>query len=345
MTLADRISRFRQGWDGLRRRHPAAAWLTRWGVTAVSVSLGLLTLFCFRRGLEHFPWFVGYLLLLWVAGIVLVDARQTLAVRAPRLVSLVVDYTVQSMLHGLFLFLLPVYYASTTLLSRNAAPLGLLVGATLLTTVDPWYRAMRRRAPWIESVLIWLALFASLAVAFPLVRVQASWALVLSAVLSVAALAPTVRRRLGAGWREAAAVTALAAGAMGLLTWSARGGIPPVPLHLARATFARSVARLEPVLPVREISAAELVSWGSLTAFTAVTAPAGLRQPIFHVWRRNGVVVGTIPLSPIRGGPRAGFRTYSRKSELGQDPAGRWEVEVVTPSGQLVGRLRMTVTP
>jgi len=244
-----------------------------------------------------------------------------------------------------FLFLLPIYYASTTLLSNNVALLLFLAAAAVLTTIDPWYRTVFRRFRWIEVCLFWLGLFASLNVAFPLIGVPAALGLLLSALLSALALVPAVRRRLGTGWREATAVTVVAAGVAGLVLWSARSGIPPVPLHLSRAPFARSVAYLEPVEPVEEVSAAEVAAWEGLSAFTAVVAPVGLQQEIFHVWKRNGVPMSTIRLSPIRGVPRAGFRTYSRKRDLGKSPEGTWEVDVVTPFGQLIGRVRVTVTP
>ncbi|MBS1116715.1 MAG: hypothetical protein H6Q87_1099, partial [candidate division NC10 bacterium] len=82
--------------------------------------MGLVTLLVFRRGIEYFPVFIGYLLLLWLAGVVFAGARQNLAGRAPRALSAAIDYTVQTLLHGLLLFLLPIYYASTTLRSGNA---------------------------------------------------------------------------------------------------------------------------------------------------------------------------------------------------------------------------------
>lgn len=345
MPSADWISRFEQRWENLTQQAPALAWLGRWGISAASVVLGLITLFVFRRGIGYFPWFIGYLLLLWMAGVLLLETRQALAARSPRLVARVMDYTVQTMLHGVFLFLLPIYFVSTTLLSKNVAVLLLLAGAALLTTIDPWYRAIFRRFRWVEVLLFWLGLFASLNVAFPLIGVRAALALLLSAVLSVLVLVPAVRRRLGTGWREAAAVTVVAAGIVGIVLWSARSWIPPAPLYLARATFARSVDQLEPVQPVREVSILEVSSWGGLTAFTAIVAPAGLREEIIHVWKRNGVMRGTIRLSPIRGLPSAGFRTYSRKRELGKHPEGIWEVDVVTPFDQLIGRVRVTVTP
>jgi hypothetical protein len=52
-----------------------------------------------------------------------------------------------------------------------------------------------------------------------------------------------------------------------------------------------------------------------------------------------------VDLSPVRGGRREGFRTYSRKAAFPADPAGRWTVDVTTSSGQLVGRLSFRVTP
>lgn len=345
MPSGDWISRFHSQWGELKQELPALVWLEQWGISVASVLLGMLTLFIFRRPIGYFPWFIGYLLLLWMAGVLFIETRQELAARSPQVIARMMDYTVQTMLHGVFLFLLPIYYASTTLLSPNVAVLLCLTGAAVLTTIDPWYQGLFRRFRWIEVFLFWLGLFASLNVAFPLIGIRAAPALLLSANLSVLVLVPTVRRCLGAGWREATAVTVVAAGFAGLVLWSARSWIPPVPLHLARATFAKSVERLEPVLPVREVAVQEVSSWGGLSAFTAVVAPAGLQEEILHVWKRNGVTMGTIRLSPIRGLPRAGFRTYSRKWDLGKSPEGTWEVDVVTPFDQLIGRVRLRVTP
>ena len=128
--------------------------------------------------------------------------------------------------------------------------------------------------------------------------------------------------------------------------WWVRAAFPPAPLQLAHATVARMVERLEPVDPVRgEISAEVLREWGGLTAYTAVYAPAGLKQPIVHVWKMKGRPVTTIPLSPVRGGRTDGFRTYSRKSDFAGNVAGSWAVDVMTSSGQLIGRFRFRITP
>lgn len=325
-------------------RHPQLAWARRWGISAASLVSGALTLLVFRRGLDYFPWFVGYLLLAWLAGVALAGRRGLLAERGHRATALVVEYTVQSLLHGLLLFLLPIYFASTTLASRNGWLLLVLAGAALLTTIDPWYRAAMRRAPWLEAALFALALFASLCVAFPLIRVPAGWGIPLSGTLSLAALAPVIGRAAGDSRREALALLAVGAVAIGLVLSHALAWFPPVPLHLPRATFARAVQDLEPLEPVSRLSIGELRANGGIFAFSAVVAPAGLRDGIQHVWRKDGKIVDRIRLA-VRGGRPAGFRTFSRKTDLGPEPVGEWSVDVLTLHGQILGRARMTVTP
>jgi hypothetical protein len=305
---------------------------------------GLLTLVVFRRGLPHVGWIVGYLLLLWFLFTVLSQIRQTLEERGRRIVISAADYTIQTLHHGLLLFSLPAYYASTTFSSVNVWFFLLLVGLALLTTVDPWYRALVYPRRWAGHVLFAVSFFAALNVALPLVGVTPIWALEGSAALSPLALTPVLRRS-GGSWKGAWVRSGCFAVLAMVLLWYLRAGIPPAPLHLARATAARSVTEMEPVDPFTSASVAEVRASGGIVAYSAVYAPAGLRQPIAHVWLKDGEPVGTIPLSPVRGGRAQGFRTYSRRGDLGPAPVGRWTVDVVTASGQLIGRLRFTVTP
>jgi hypothetical protein len=332
-------------WVKLTARFRWLRWAEKWGISAISLVLGGLTILIFRRGIEYFPWFVGYLLLFWLAGVALAEIRHLLASGGRRLFAMVVDYTVQTLFHGLLLFLLPIYYASTTLMSANVWFLVALAGAALITTIDPWYREIVLRFDWIRVLLFGFGIFASLNVAFPLIRVPSSWDLLLSGFVSILALAPIFRRGSDTPWSAALVRASLWGVAFALFVWVLREWIPPVPLHLTRATFAKSVVQLEPVQPVAVLSTAELRAWGGVAAFSAVAAPAGLWEPIYHLWRKDGTIVEMISLSPIRGGLRAGFRTYSRKTDLGQNLAGSWTVDVLTTQDQLVGRIRLEVTP
>jgi hypothetical protein len=109
---------------------------------------------------------------------------------------------------------------------------------------------------------------------------------------------------------------------------------------------ARAVIDLTPVDVIQgSVPAATVAGWGELAAYTAVYAPGGLRQAIQHVWSRDGVPFARIPLAPVRGGRTEGFRTYSVTRNLRPPLEGRYTVDVVTASGQLIGRLRFTVTP
>ncbi len=111
-------------WARLGSRCPVLGWLETWGVSLASLVLGLLTLFIFRRGLPHVGWIVGYLLLLWLLFAALTELRAALEERGRHLVVGAGEYAIQSLYHGLSLFVLPAYYAAATLDSVNALFLG-----------------------------------------------------------------------------------------------------------------------------------------------------------------------------------------------------------------------------
>jgi len=321
----------------------AFAWLRRWGISLASLAGGFLTLFVFRRELPHAHWIVGYLLLLWLLIVLSVQLRASLrtTTRARRLVLGAADYTIQTLYHGVLLFLLPAYWASTTVDSPNVAFLLVLAALALLATFDPWYRAMAEWTTSITDLFFFASAFSALNVALPLVGVPPFWAMLLAAWTAVVGLAPALRRSRQWPWRQALKTTALVGLLVAALAFVARAGIPPAPLFVARSALARDVAAGEPVDELgTSLSADDL---RGIVAFTAVYAPAGLRQPISHVWRREGQVVSVVKLAPIHGGRRGGFRTFSRKSVAPAEAEGRWSVDVITDSGQLIGRLRFRV--
>ena len=328
--------------SGLRTGH----FLRRWGVSFASLSGGLATLFVFRRGLPHVGWIIGYLLLAWLLVILSALLRDAWQARGWKLPVRGADYAVQTLLHGVLLFILPAYYASTTLTSLNAIFLGLLVGLALLATFDPWFGALVQPRTWARHAFFFLALFGALNVALPLVRVPPFPSLVTSATVAVLALTPLIRRGWALSWSRALRVSLGAAVVAATVATLARWAIPPAPLALAGAAIAQGIADWEPIdRVIGPITAAQLREWGGLVAYTAIYAPAGLSQPVEHVWRLDGRPVTVVRLSPVLGGRREGFRTYSRKTGFPSNPAGRWSVDVVTTSGQLVGRLRFQVLP
>ena len=324
----------------------AFAWIAEWGVSFASLTGGVLTLFVFRRGLPNVAWIVGYLLLLWLVFAVLVELRQPLAEsgrRAGRLVVTAADYTIQTLYHGLLLFVLPAYYASATLTSLNVVFLVVLVLLAILATFDPWYRALVHPRPWLGYVFFVISIFAALNVALPLVGLAPILALMASAFAASLAITPVVRRAGGRTWRAALRVTVALGVVAAALAAVGRAWIPPAPLFMARAALVWDLPDLDAIeaLPTT-LSVADVKERG-LVAYTAIYAPAGLRQSVSHVWRHRGRVIQVVSLAPVLGGRREGYRTYSRKTSFPDDAEGRWSVDVVTASGQLIGRLRFQV--
>ena len=59
-----------------------------------------------------------------------------------------------------------------------------------------------------------------------------------------------------------------------------------------------------------------------------------------------GAVTGPPGNGPARSAGRpTGFRTYTHKTDFPADPVGPWTVDVLTPAGQLIGRVRFQVDP
>lgn len=314
-----------------------------WGISIASGVGGLLTLFVFRRGVPHVSLIVGYLLLLWILVAVLVQARDALASserRTHRVVLTATEYMVQTLYHGVLLFLLPAYYAATTFTSSNVIFLFLLVALAVLATVDPWYRVIVHPRPWMGYVFFVVSLFGALNLALPLVGAPPAWALLASAWVATIALTPAVCRARAWSWRRGLAVTALVGVVIAIGVSLVRIAIPPAPLFLAESRIAWDIGTVDSLEPPSPIPAAALLGQG-LVAHTAIYAPAGLRTPVQHVWRRNGVIVNVIPLT-VEGGRREGYRTFSRKHAFPENAAGRWTVDVMT-AGQLIGRVRFRV--
>jgi Family of unknown function (DUF5924)/Protein of unknown function (DUF2914) len=306
---------------------------------------GVLTLFVFQRGLPHVSLIIGYVLLLWLLVAIVVQTQEALessGKKVHRLVLTATEYTIQTLYHGVLLFLIPAYYAAATLTSVNAFFVGLLVVLALFATFDPWYRAVVHPRPWVRAIFFIVSLFGALNLALPLVRVPPIIALALSAWLATVGITPMVCRARGWRWSRGVLATSTLGIAVVIIVSLARVWIPPAPLFLAKATLAWNVGSVDSLEPPSRIPARELFERG-LVAHTAIYAPAGLRQTVEHVWRREGRVVDVVKLTPVEGGRREGYRTFSRKTGFPERPEGRWTVDVMTGSGQLIGRLRFRV--
>ncbi|HEX4104274.1 MAG TPA: DUF2914 domain-containing protein [Candidatus Paceibacterota bacterium] len=133
--------------------------------------------------------------------------------------------------------------------------------------------------------------------------------------------------------------------------------IPPLPLSLSDAGIYQSFLINGPGNYVAQAEAPEpfaflhiyqdvhIVPGTPLYAYSAVFSPTSFSTTVVHEWQfyNNGtgswITRGRIPLT-VTGGGANGYRTFSEEFDL---TPGLWRVNVLTPSGAVIGRLDFNV--
>lgn len=134
--------------------------------------------------------------------------------------------------------------------------------------------------------------------------------------------------------------------------------IPPMPLsiknpgiyHSIQKSGSDYVAKVEKKrwfesLPFFFHQTLSIKPGGSLYAWSPVFAPTDLDTNIVHDWQyfdeRAGHWVSLTKITfSIVGGRNEGYRGFSKKDKLN---AGKWRVDVETPRGQIIGRIRFDI--
>lgn len=245
-----------------------------------------------------------------------------------------------------FFFVLPFFFAATYWHTGQVAVTGLLALCALVTLIDPLYfRGLASRRT-LFVIFHALALFATLLVALPIIlHLTTSESFVAALCISLLLSLPGLKALFptDALWRVPLLTIILLMLAWG--TWLLREWVPGVPMRLASVSVTHELDRERriPGEPVTRIEASKL-HWDGLYAWTAIRVPRGLRETVYHVWRQNGEEVDRIPMT-VGGGRDEGYRAWSHKLHFPADPAGDWEVQVVTGTGQMIGLVRFQVIP
>lgn len=258
----------------------------------------------------------------------------------------VMRFAVQLVHQESLFFSLPFFLAVTSWSHSQALFTGLLVLCALLSVIDPLY--YRKLAPQRTLFMVFHAftLFVILLIILPVLLKLTSTqslqaALLVAGFLSLPAVFALVPN--GRWWRLPAVMLLL--GVLGGGLWLARSAIPPAALRLTAITLSHEVdyQQRKPGKTIRSLTESSLHREG-LFSFTAVKAPRGLHEAVYHVWLHNGKEVERIKLE-ISGGRDNGYRAWSRKQHFPAQAVGKWQVRVVTESEQLIGLTRFTVTP
>ncbi len=315
-----------------------------WLLPSASFLLGWVGFFLFQRGealargvaiiaLVGWPWLLAENLLgRWVVA----RSKGRLSISAVRFVT-------QQIQQEILFFSLPFMFGATLLVPGHIAFMALAALVALVVSLDPIY--LNRIAPHagLSSALhAYCTLIAALVVLPIALHMPLDQALPIALGITALSLLLSLPRMLlsVSTWKARTLGCVALVAAFGLL-WALRGLIPPAGLWVRDARIAHYVDGLEPGPSVQRMTVDTLHAKGA-SAFVAVRAPVGLSQAVVFEWRQHGESVDRIP-ALISGGREDGFRTYSRKENFPADPRGRWRVDLRTPDGQLIARMRFVV--
>jgi hypothetical protein len=314
-----------------------------WLLPTASFSIGWLSFFLFQRGedlargialiaLLGWPWLLAENLLgRWVVA----RSKGRLSIGAVRFVT-------QQIQQEILFFALPFLFGAMVMEPGQMLFVGGAVLIAILVSIDPVY--LHRIAPHagLSSALHAYCTFIAALVVLPVaMHMPLEQALPLSMAITAGSLLLSLPRMLmSAPTMKLRLLGCAALAAMFPLMWASRAAIPPAGLWVREARVADFVANLEPGPEVKDFAPGALQSSGAV-AFVAVRAPTGLSQAVVFDWYQEGHLIDRIP-AEISGGREAGFRTYSRKQNFPAESRGHWRVDLRTPQGQLIARMRFT---
>lgn len=328
-------------------RHQQLLWRFRhlWPLFSVGAGLASFLLIERRDGMAR--WLAGFLLAGWLLILAEGAAGRWLGRRQPRWAQAspwLMRFLTQAIHQETFFFTLPFLLHTTTWTSPQAAFTLAVAVAALVSSWDPVYYGRIAPRPGAYLAFHAFAVYVAMLVLLPMLlhlttHETLTWSAAAIALLAVPSLAQALPPRRLRDWgRPLLLALTLGAGA-----WLLRPWIPPATLWISRAAISTQldVAGKEPGPALERIDVDTLRAQG-LYAYSAIRAPRGLREQVFHRWLQEGREIDRIAL-PIEGGREQGYRAWSHKQGFPEDPRGRWCVEIVTESGQLIGLVRFSV--
>tara|TARA_B110000091_G_scaffold199458_1_gene229286 strand:+ start:4188 stop:5201 length:1014 start_codon:yes stop_codon:yes gene_type:complete len=258
----------------------------------------------------------------------------------------VMRFALQMVQQESLFFALPFFLAVTQWDHPQAFFTSLIVVCAVISVIDPFYYKKLAKNLTLFSVFHNFALFVVLLVTLPiLLNLTTSQSLAAALVTAVVVTLPSLNNLMpnARWWRFPILVLILCA--LSTAVWQLRSYVPPAALRLTIITLAHEVdlQHKKPVGSIKQLDSYTLHHQG-LYSWTAVKAPRGLNEKIFHVWLHNKKEVDRITLN-INGGRELGYRAWTHKVNFPRDSVGKWQVKVVTESGQLIGLTKFTVTP
>ncbi len=285
-----------------------------------------------------------HILFIWTTSLLLV--RVTPARQAAHAwwswIRLAINYVNKNFYQQILFFILPIYYASATGWSRNMVFVGMLAASAVLSTLDVIYDRHLSARPLASATFFAFNLFACVNLALPLLWSISNGASMRVATVTAVAGFVTIARRPSDLARRATWIRTLAGAAVVLAGVEfAKPFIPPAPMRLTNTTFGRGIDRvaLSVVAPMDSLPS----EWsGRVYAVTGLVAPLGMRDNVLLHWYRDDRHLASSASHDIIGGRREGFLLWTSAPVADTSPGTSLRLDVVTDSGQLIGRAFLT---
>ena len=252
---------------------------------------------------------------------------------------------IAQMIHQETLFFTLPFILVTTVWNSGQALFALLViGMAVWSIIDPLYYKLAGRWRSLYFMFHAQCVFLVLLVILPImVHLTTGQSLLLALVLTVLVALPSfwhlLKKRSLARWLGFFALAVvLAYGA-----WLGRVWVPPASLWMTSTALSPAFDTQQRTPQGTMALTPDAIRSNGLYVYTAIRAPRGLSETIYHAWHHNGAEMDTVELA-INGGREQGYRAWSHKQNFPEDPSGEWRVDIMTDGGQRLGLIRFTVS-
>ncbi len=321
-------------------------WLHSFG----ALLFGVFVMLFARKGLAYADKVLVVLLVSWLLMFVALRFIVGPANRkddewvARKGVRVVTNYIIKQLYQQMFFFLVPLYAASTTWMLESwnwwIAPL-LLIFA-IISTMDLVFDNVIMERRKLAAAMYGLAMFGVLNVMLPLVFEVTHF----SGLLVAATATPICVALLSFSLKQVFSpvgmgLLLLCTGATLALAWFGKHTIPPAPLSMLDGSVGHGTYSSYECTPPQKsvISSAQLVG---LRCGSILTEPGGIKSNIVHVWSLDGKVVQQIEPLIVSGCEKEGV-VHRSMLAISLAEEGKWQCEVRTTQGQLIGSIPFSV--
>lgn len=316
-----------------------------WIIPLFGFVSGIASFFLVERKQEQFAQLISVLMLaswFWLAieNLLQRGIAHWFGITVPPVVLRYVNQLVHQ--ESLF-FVIPFFFITTAWNSGQIVFTSLLIIAALVSLIDPIYYHWLAPRRWLYYCFHGVTLFAALLTALPLIfHLPTPQSYLWSLGIAVLLTTPGLVRSMSVAWWKRTAIILLfivSACGIGVLV---RPWIPPASIWLTQVAITDHIdnANRSPNKKLKIITNEQLHQ--GVYAYTAIHAPRGLHERIYHAWYQDGKEFDKIALE-ISGGNEDGYRSWSHKMNFPQNAVGNWQIRVVTEGKQVLGILRFKV--